>query len=369
MAKQQRRMAPDVFIDPLRRSFVLAGLAGLAGCGGGGGDAGGPSPVPAPAPPAPPISGSLDLLAGAIGVSGNADGAAADARFFSPYGLAADAAGNLYVADQGNNAIRRVAPDGAVTTLTVPTSGLVAPLAVAVDRAGNVYTTGSSSIVSRITAAGIAEPIAGGASGYADGVGAAARFVSPPALVCDSNGAIFVADHGNEVIRKVLPDGTVTTFAGRAGAFGNVDGTGSQARFSGPLSITIDAQDNLYVFDSSGGDATLRRITPAGVVTTIGGFDYWEITHAGTSRNAVGNGLATAGGSVFVADNYNVVRQRTANGALRIVAGAYGDADAVTGALPAKVGIPVGLAVLPSGQLAIASLSARCIFVTRSAVF
>lgn len=369
MNESQGCVASGLSIDSLRRSFVLAGLAGLAGCGGGGGDAGGPSPVPAPSPPAPPISGSLDLLAGAIGVSGSADGAGAVARFSSPYGLAADAAGNLYVADQLNNAIRRVAPDGTVTTLTVPTSGLVAPLGVAVDRAGNIYTTGTSSIVSRITAAGIAEPVAGGSSGYADGVGAAARFLSPPALVCDSAGAIFVADHGNEVIRKVLPDGTVTTFAGRAGEGGHVDGTGAQARFSGPLSITIDAQDNLYVFDSNGGNATLRRVTPGGVVSTIGGFAYWEISHAGSSRNAVGNGLATAGGSVFVADNYNVVRQRTASGALRVVAGAYGDAGAATGALPAKVGIPVGLAVLPSGQLAIASLSARCIFVTRSAVF
>lgn len=369
MTEQQRRVAPDIFIDPLRRSFVLAGLAGLAGCGGGGGDAGGPAPVPSPAPPAPPISGSLEVLAGAIGLPGSTDGAGADARFHSPYGLAVDGAGNLYVADQGNNAIRRVAPDGSVTTLTSASSGLFAPLGVAVDRVGNIYTTGTNSIVSRITATGAAEPIAGGVSGYSDGVGASARFSSPPALVCDSTGAIFVADHGNEVIRKVLPDGTVTTLAGRAGEGASVDGTGSQARFSGPLSITIDAQDNLYVFDSNGGNATLRRITPAGVVTTIGGFAYWEITHAGSSRNAVGNGLATSGGSVFVADNYNVVRQRTASGALRIVAGAYGDAGAATGALPAKVGIPVGLAVLPSGQLAIASLSARCIFVTRSAVF
>lgn len=369
MTDHERRMAPGVHIDSLRRSFVLAGLAGLAGCGGGGADAGGPAPVPAPPPPAPPIGGSLEVLAGAIGMSGNTDGAGSAARFHSPYGLAVDAAGNLYVADQGNNAIRRVAPDGSVTTLTSASSGLFAPLGVAVDRAGNVYTTGTSSIVSRITATGAAETIAGGVSGYGDGVGASARFRSPPALVCDSTGAIFVADHGNEVIRKVLPDGSVSTFAGRAGEAANVDGTGAQARFSGPLSITIDAQDNLYVFDSSGGDATLRRITPAGVVSTIGGFGYWEISHGGSSRNAVGNGLATAGGSVFVADNYNVVRQRTASGALRVVAGAYGDAGAATGALPAKVGIPVGLAVLPSGQLAIASLSARCIFVTRSAVF
>jgi sugar lactone lactonase YvrE len=280
--------------------------------------------------------------------------------------LAVDAMGNVYVADEGNNSIRKVDPSGTVTT--VAPNAMFAPRDVAVDGSGNLYVVDYDCHVTRIAGTGAAQIVAGSISGYADGVGTAAKFGFPRGIACDSQGTIFVADPMDNVIRKVLPDGTVTTFAGLAGASGSVDGTGSAARFAGPASITIDGQNNMFVFDTNGSNSTLRRITPAAEVTTVGGFDYWSITHAGSNRNAAVVAVATSGGSIFVADDYNVVRQRTAAGALRIVAGGYGDQTAAAGPLPAHIGVPGGVAILPSGQLVISSLTAKCIFVTRSAV-
>jgi hypothetical protein len=177
---------------------------------------------------------SLDYIAtqstaGNLGVSGevgNTDGPAASARFFHPTGLAADTAGNLYIADTGNDTIR-------------------------VYRAGNVVTLAGSPQV----------------AGSTDATGAAASFNGPTAVAVGTDGTVYVADTGNDTVRKITTAGVVTTLAGSAGQPGGTDGTGSAARFNAPAGIAVDGSGNVYVGDS--GNNAVRKVTPAGVVTTL----------------------------------------------------------------------------------------------------
>ncbi len=167
--------------------------------------------------------GAMRTLAG--GTRGFADGEGAGARFDSPSGLAIDREGVLYVADTGNHAIRRVAPDGRVTTL-----------------AGD------------------------GLAGDTDGPGTQARFNGPIGIAVDDQGRVIVADTYNDRIRSIATDGIVTTIAGGAGS-GSDDGAVDQARFDTPCGIATDAAGNVYVADS--GNGAIRRIDAAGTVSTL----------------------------------------------------------------------------------------------------
>lgn len=146
-----------------------------------------------------------------------ADGTGSDARFYYPSTLALDSANNIYVADKQNHAIRKVTPAGVVTTLAGDKSA-----------AGwGVYS-----------------------EGYVDGPGSTAQFSFPSGVAVDSAGNIYIADTGNNVIRKISPTATVSTFAGLAGNPGSLDGTGNGARFSSPTGVALDAAANLYVADA-----------------------------------------------------------------------------------------------------------------------
>jgi hypothetical protein len=173
--------------------------------------------------------GTVTTLAGATGEGGSADGTGADARFGALFGLATDGAGNVYVADHVNNTIRKVTPAGVVTTL-----------------------------------AGTA-----GDAGSADGAGPDARFDGPYGLVRDAAGNLYVADSGNHTIRRITTAGVVTTLAGTAGLSGNTDAAGADARFNSPGQLAIDGSGTLYVADL--GNYTIRKITPDGAVTTVVG--------------------------------------------------------------------------------------------------
>ena len=122
-----------------------------------------------------------------------------------------------------------------------------------------------------------------GSAGSADGTGSAARFYYPRGVAVDSAGNVYVADTGNHTIRKVTPAGVVTTLAGLAGSSGSADGTGSAARFNYPPGVAVDSAGNVYVADT--GNHTIRKVTPAGVVTTLAGL-------AGSSGSADGTGSA-----------------------------------------------------------------------------
>jgi sugar lactone lactonase YvrE len=228
--------------------------------------------------------GVVTTLAGAAGVEGSADGAAADAQFSFPESLAVDDAGNLFVTDTGNDTIRKISPAGVVTTLagspqqSGDTDGRGAgaqfsgPHGIAVNRTGHVFVadTGNDTI-RKISPRGVVITLAGAAGmlGSMDGTGADARFAEPFGVAVNRAGKLFVADV-DDVIRKISPAGVVTTFAGTAGAFGRADGTGAAAQLDHPDGVAVDDEDNVYVADHD--NNSIRKITRAGVVTTLAGF-------------------------------------------------------------------------------------------------
>ena len=207
-----------------------------------------------------------------LGLPGFTDGVGSGARFDGPVALAIDAGGTLYVADQQNNRVRKVAPDGSVSTL----AAINAPAGIAVDSAGVVYVTavGNHSI-QRIQPGGAVDILAGSMEGaeFADDLGGAARFRAPVGLTVDADDILYVADTGNRRIRKVLADGTVTTLAG-SGEVGAMDGAGDSAEFDAPAAVTTDGFGDLLVGELT--YSAIRRLTPDTVVvqveTSLNGF-------------------------------------------------------------------------------------------------
>lgn len=191
--------------------------------------------------------------------------------------LAIDSQDNLYVAAPFT--IAKISPNGTITPTGVYINQFP-PLQMAVDGSGNIYYTESDSqyrptnIIKKITPQGVVSVFAGsGAVGSADGNGASASFNQPRSLIADSSGNIFVVDTGNYRIRKISPNGDVTTFAG-TGNQALIDGVGLSASFyfwQESAFITIDSSDNLYLGDNAYTAGYLRKITPSGVVTTICG--------------------------------------------------------------------------------------------------
>ncbi|MGY6648172.1 Ig-like domain-containing protein [Wenyingzhuangia sp. IMCC45574] len=262
-------------------------------------------------------SREVTLLAGR-GFEGSSNGTGAEAYFNNPYGVAADAAGNIYVADRSNHRICKITPAGVVTTLAgleisgnINGTGTAArfkgPNGVAVDAAGNVYVadTGNHSI-RKITPAGVVTTLAGtGSAGNANGNGTNASFNSPVALAIDATGNIYVADANSHNIRKIDTAGNVTTLAG-TGSVGNANGKGIAASFNSPRGLAVDAFGNIYVADMS--NHQIRKIDTAGNVTTLAGTGSIGSTN-GTGTNTSFNnprGVAIdAFGNIYVADQSN----------------------------------------------------------------
>ena len=252
------------------------------------------------------VAGQMTLLAGSLGGRGNCDGWGANARFSTPKGVAVDTGGNVYVADLFNHTIRKISPAGAVFTLA-----------------------GSA-----------------GQSGSADGTGAAARFYVPQAVTVDANGIVYVADSGNNTIRKITPAGVVTTLAGTAGTTGSTDATGALARFSSPQALATDSNGNVFVADWL--NNTVRKVTPAGVVTTFAGTV--GSSGFGCSGNLLDGpqGVAVdAAGSVYVSSNYSVICKITSGGSMSQLADGAGSTDSY-------FDNPRGLAVDAAGNVYVA---------------
>ncbi len=222
-----------------------------------------------------PVSpGTVTTYAG-TGTSGNTDGPLATAKFFSIESVMYEASGSLLVTDGTGGPFRRISIGGVVSS---PYPGLSAGSSTAVDSAGNIYVAqrAPSNKISKIDSSGIIYTVAGSTAGYLDGIGTAAQFNDPVGIAVDSIGNIFVTEWQNRRIRKITPAGVVTTFAG-SGAQANVDGLGLAASFTSPWGLTIDSANNLYVTESApyGGTGTdgnrIRKISSAGQVTTLAG--------------------------------------------------------------------------------------------------
>ena len=257
-------------------------------------------------------NGVVTTLAGST--QGFADGAGAAAQFDNIAGIAVDASGNVYVADRGNHKIRKISSTGLVTTLAGSTSGFADgngtsaqfnfPNGVALDNSGNVYVADiANHKIRKISAAGVVTTLAGSVAGFSDGSGTAAKFSSPYGLAVDNSGNVYVADTGNTKIRKISPIGLVSTLAGST--IGFADGNGTAAQFSEPYDIDFDAIGNVYVADMS--NNKIRKISQTGVVTTLAGSTVGFAD--GTATIAQFNlpfGLAVdASGNVYVADRNN----------------------------------------------------------------
>lgn len=227
-------------------------------------------------------AGAVSTLAGSPGQSGQADGSAGNARFNQPWGVVLDAAGNLYVADTGNDTVRKISPAGVVTTLA-GTAGNVGsqdgsgssasfnlPQGIAIDSAANLYVadTGNNTI-RKLTQAGVVSTLAGtaGNSGSSDGSGQRASFNQPNGIVVDSSGNVRITDSANQLLRSASASGVVSTLAGNVGNAGAADGSGNKASFNQPKGIASDSANNLYVADT--GNNLLRKVTPGGQVTTL----------------------------------------------------------------------------------------------------
>jgi len=187
----------------------------------------------------------VTTLAGSGGYT-RMDGTGAGAGFSSPQGVAVDASGSIFVADQGNHRIRKVTPEGVVTTL-----------------AGN----GSCA----------ATCLPGG---FFDGSGTNAMFHDPMGVATDASGAVVVADTNNNRIRKVTPAGEVTTLAG-SGLWGSTDGPAAVASFRGPVGVAVGAGGAIFVSDSS----RVRKVAPDGTVSSVAGSEPQGILN-GIGRDA-----------------------------------------------------------------------------------
>ena len=379
--------------------------------------------------------GMVSTWAGASGKEGDAEGVARQARFRRPKALAFDPAGNLIVNDAGTMVIRRITPDGHVSTLSVgpekfdknknvqeieygEIDGMVAdedgsvyvadrssgkirrikpsgdvesfglkekeqifdkpsglifsrrgeificqqdgniikindkgvlmplsgptygtgttdgpalearfwlPIAITADRSGNLYLTDFSHSIRKISNTGMVSTIAGMAdqTGSNDGAGNEARFNTPSAVQVDSKGNLFVSDRKNHTIRKINTAGVVTTFAGKAGEAGGVDGRGTAARFNFPMGLALDKHDNVYVADN--GNTQIRKINPDGVVTTLMGKQEtsYKPRDGGKSTGRFVDPIALAidaGGNLYVTDR-TFIRKITPDGKLTTIAG------------------------------------------------
>lgn len=337
-----------------------------------------PTPVTPPQVVSTPSLPSLVTLAGQPGVSGHADGAGTEARFYLPNNVAVGADGTVYVADTANNTIRKITPDGVVSTLAGQAGNhgqadgpgtdarFWAPFGIAVDRAGNIYVADTANnVIRKISPDGMVQTLAGtaGLPGSKDGAGPNARFRNPWSVAVDSAGNVFVADMSNNTIRKITPDGTVTTFAGQAGQDGTADGLGASARFNHPFAVAVDNADNVYVSDTA--NNAIRKIDPHGMVITLAGLPGYPGNTDGSSDNArfsAPQGLATDGaGNILVADTgNNLVREITPAGVVTTLQTRPGT-NAADATNSIALNSPGGVAVDAAGNIYIADTGNHCI--------
>jgi len=360
----------------------LGGLAGLAGCGGdvgigigvgwySGYDDYWPDHPDWPSwPDRPQGATGLYPIAGDIcgQCSGTRDGNSGAARFNAPQGIAADSAGNLYVAEAASATIRRITPQGEVSTIAgaVGAPGYAdgaagaarfnAPSRLETDADGNLYVTDSgNSVVRSITPGGVVATIAGsGTCGSADGTGGTAQFCNPKGVALDRWGNLWIADTDNHTVRRIDPSNRVTTVAGSPGVCGSADGDGGTARFCNPQDVTVDQWGNVYVADT--GNSTVRMIKD-GQVTTLAGLPGQCASTDGSpgeSRLCSPSGIDVDGNDLYVADTGNAtIRRINLDNVTSTIAGVAGRNGIALGTLPGGLDRPIGVTLAPDGSVAV----------------
>lgn len=311
---------------------------------------------------------------GTAGYSGDG-GAATAAMFFSPQGLKADAAGNVFVADSLNNRVRKISPQGIVSTLagngTARFSGdggvaaeasLSLPTDVAVGAGGLIYIADAlNARIRTVTAAGIINTIAGGGASWVNGPALQATLPAPNSLALDDAGRLIVVVPFARQVRRVLAP-TITTVAGTAPTSSTGDnGQATAAPLLSPYGVAVDAAGNVYISDQF--DNRIRKVSPAGVITTAAGNGLYGWTGDGSPATTAQLG-SPRGMSMDAAGNLFVVSG--AMSGVRRIAGGTGAIGTVAGSGPAGFGgdggvatearmnVPLGVVADAAGNLFIA---------------
>lgn len=296
---------------------------------------------------------------------GTADGVGTAASFFQPYGIAIDKANNFYISDQEDGKIRKVTPEGVVSTFAGsgsqgfadgqgPAASFNLPAGLAVDASGNIFLADmGNGLIREISTTGQVTTIAGNRLPHStNGQGTAASFNLPSGVTIDGSGNLYIAESGGGLIRKITSSGLVSTFAG-GNLNGNADGTGTNAGFTSPVGITIDGTGNLYVADQSYG--LIRKITtPGAVVTSLAGSAPGFANGTGTAAEfSSPSGVAVdQSGNVYVADTENfVIRKITPSGVVTTFAGTGYPGMDDGAAVNATFLFPLGLVIDSSGNI------------------
>lgn len=325
--------------------------------------------------------GVASIWAGHENLASEADGLGSAAYFWHPTGIAVDGAGTVYITNSVAGSIRRITPTGMVSTLAGQArqiggtwyqggsadgmaAGFDSPVGIAVDATGIVYVADTGNhLIRKITPDGLTSTVAGRAGEWAssDGKGRGARFQNPTGVAISATGTLYVADRDNHTIRKITPDGRVSTLAGRADSPGSGDGNGRDARFNKPTGIAVDAAGNVYVADCL--NHTIRKITPAGIVSTLAGKAGSNGTENNTRFTSPEGVAVDAAGTLYIADSYqNTISKITASGSISILAGQPSVAGYADGTgNKALFNKPMGVAVDAAGTVYVADQDNRAI--------
>jgi len=318
---------------------------------------------------------------GTLGFGGDGTSTPLQMQMNSPTGLTVDSSGNLYVADSLNLRIRKIASSGGVSTIAgngvLSYSGdggpalsaqMNAPQAVAVDSAGNLYVADSGNNVVRKISKGIITTIAGtgsAGSGGDNGAAATAQLNSPQGVAVDSAGNVYIADTINAKVRKVTPGGTISTVAGNGTpGFGGDGGAATSAQLYTPVGVAVDSAGNLYIADF--GNGRIRKVSAGGTITTVAGNGNQGYSGDGgpaaNAQLAEPQGVAVdAAGNLYIADTGNSVVRLVSNGLISTFAGnGYaGFAGDGAKATIAQLANPGAIAVDAGGNVFISDGSAR----------
>lgn len=326
----------------------------------------------------PPAIYRAETYAG-TGTLGYTEGERLSAQLNRPGGVVFDSQGNLIFSDRNNNRIRKVSPDGQVSLVAgtgaqgsqdgpALQATFFWPYGIAIDKEDNLYIADRSNhLIRKIDAAtGMVSTIAGSSSGFAEGNGAQARFNQPTDVAVADDGSVYVADYNNSRIRRITPDGTVSTYVGD-GTRGHIDGSRETARIDRAAGVDIDQNGNLYIADRF--NYCLRKVTPAGEVSTIAGSRSREYGYAdGPEADALFFGIwgvhAADDGHIYIAeinDNHSI-RVLTPEGEVLTIGGG-GQSGFLNGepSTVSRYNTPVGLTIDANGSIYVADLENHAI--------